>query len=198
MLNTLITELLAIAAIAAIASFASHYYGLIQSKADVEKAWAKLAVALTRRRAALDELLDAAKGDERFRPGVLTDARRLLSSTGTPESGAQRFAAEVKLSSAIGKVLASSQNYPNLAHDLHYRKLEETLLDLEEEIARRRDIYNAQVAANNAHFNNIFERSIAQFADAFPWDPFPESPGEATSGATISAKTRTVPIALAG
>jgi LemA protein len=174
-----ITGFLAIAAIAAIASFSSHYYALVQTRLDIEKAWGKLADALARRRAALEELLETAKFDDRFQPGAVSDTKRLLTATPPEGADAQRFLAEIRLSSAIGKVLATSQNYPSLARDPRYRKLEETLLDLEEEIDRRREIFNGQVALNNRHYANVFEHFMASLADVSTWERFPDDESEA-------------------
>jgi LemA protein len=174
-----LTGFLAIAAIAAIASFSSHYYSLVQTRLDVEKAWGKLSDALARRRTALEELVEAAKFDDRFAPGVVSDAKRLLLATPSEGAEAERFAAELRLSTAIGKVLATSQNYPSLAKDPRFRKLEETILDLEEEIERRRELYNVQVASNNTHYENFFEHFIAALADVYPWEHFPVTESEA-------------------
>jgi LemA protein len=187
-----LTALLAIAAIAAIASLSSHFYALVQARLDVEKAWAKLEDALARRRVALEELLETARFDDRFQPGVVSDAKRLLLTT--PNEGADplRFAAELRLSTAIGKVLATSQNYPSLARDPRYRKLEETVLDIEEEIERRRELYNAQVALNNKHYGNFFEQFLAGLADVYPWEHFPESESEALADSAAREASGTV------
>jgi hypothetical protein len=186
-----LTGFFAIGVIAAIASFSSHYYGLIQARLDIEKAWAKLNDVLKRRRAALDELLEAAKFDDRFQPGVVSDAKRLLMTMpGDGRAEAVRFDGELRLSTAIGKVLATSQNYPTLARDPRYRKLEETILDIEEEVARRRELYNAQVEINNAHYSNVFERFIASLADVDLWEPFPNSETEESEEAELRDASR--------
>jgi LemA protein len=185
---------LAIAAIAGIASFASHFYALVQTRLDIEKAWAKLSDALARRRTTLEELLDAAKWDDRFEPGIVSDTKRLLAAT--PEEGAEpkRFAAELKLSAAIGKVLATSQNYPTLANDPAFRKLDEATLDIEEEIERRREIYNAQVEINNTNRANFIQRFIAALADVDPWEHFPESTSEALAGDASRTAAKTLKV----
>ena len=186
-----LTGFFAIGAIAAIASFSSHYYGLIQARLDIEKAWAKLNDVLKRRREALNELLEAAKFDDRFQPGVVSDAKRLLMTMpGDGRAEAVRFEGELRLSTAIGKVLATSQNYPTLARDPRYRKLEETILDIEEEVARRRELYNAQVEINNAHYSNVFERFIASLADVDLWEPFPNSETEESEEAELRDASR--------
>lgn len=186
--------LLAIAAIAGIASFASHFYALVQTRLDIEKAWAKLSDALARRRTRLAELLDAAKWDDRFEPGIVSDTKRLLAAT--PEVGAERvrFVAELKLSSAIGKVLATSQNYPTLANDPAFRRLDEAILDIEEEIERRRELYNAQVEINNANRANFIQRFIAALADVDLWEHFPESTSEALASDPSRAAAKTLPV----
>jgi LemA protein len=169
---------LAAASIAAGAYFSKLYYGDVQVRIDLERAWTKLDALLVRRRAALETLLDTAESNGGFRPGVLSEAARLRSQT--PAAGAvpERFEAESKLSVAIGKVLATAQNYPALARDAHYKKLEERLLDLEEEIERRRERYNEQVALNNARCTALPDRFAASLAGLEPRESFPGSPAD--------------------
>lgn len=141
-------------------SFAiSIYNSLVQVRVDVDTAWSNVDVLLKQRHDELGKLLDSVKAYMGYEQGLLSNIAALRSQAGRGGQGAERMQAESALSAGIGRLFAVAENYPQLRASDQFTSLQNAIIDLEQQISRRREFYNAEVNVNNAR--------CAQFPDAF-------------------------------
>jgi LemA protein len=130
---------------------ASTYNGLVGLRNQVKNAWAQIDVQLKRRYDLIPNLVETVKGymtHERQTLEAVTQARNLaqkLSSSGAGERGK----AEGELSSALARLLAVAENYPDLKANQNFLALQEELTSTENKISFSRQFYNDSVLRYN-------------------------------------------------
>jgi LemA protein len=72
--------------------------------------------------------------------------------------------AENQLTAGLGRLFAVAENYPQLRASEGYAQLETAIAGLEEQIARRREFYNAEVNVNNARSAQFPDLVLAPLA----------------------------------
>lgn len=131
--------------------FIGVYNGLVRRRNQVKNAWAQIDVQLKRRYDLIPNLVETVKGytkHERETLESVTNARNLaqqISGSGV----AARAKAEGELSSALSKLLAVVENYPDLKANQNYLALQEELSSTENKISFSRQFYNDSVLQLN-------------------------------------------------
>jgi len=125
------------------------YNALVQVKHQVDQAWANIDVLLRQRHDELPKLVDAVKGYLTHERTLLEDVTALRTRALAPGAGAQRLEAEQALSQGVSKLLAVAERYPQLRASEVFIDLQRRISALEEQIAHRREFYNAAVNINN-------------------------------------------------
>ncbi|HEV3156326.1 MAG TPA: LemA family protein [Candidatus Baltobacteraceae bacterium] len=156
----------------------SLYNSLVQVRVDVDTAWSNVDVLLKQRHDELGKLLDAVKNYMGYERDLLAKITMLRSQTGSGGQGAQRLEAESALSAGIGRLFAVAENYPNLRASEEFGRLEGAITDLEQQIARRREFYNAEVNINNTRCAQVPDSFVAPMAGLHPHDLFQASSEE--------------------
>jgi LemA protein len=137
------------------------FNGLVRLRNQVKNAWAQIDVQLKRRYDLIPNLVETVKGymtHERETMEAVTNARNLaqsLSSAGAAERGK----AEGELSSALARLLAVAENYPNLKANQNFLALQEELTSTENKISFSRQYYNDSVLSYN-NKTQMFPSSI--------------------------------------
>ncbi|HJO93570.1 MAG TPA: LemA family protein [Victivallales bacterium] len=129
--------------------------GLVSKDEAVNEAWAQIETQLTRRTDLIPNLVSTVKGYAAHEKEIFTDiskARARLIDGKTPSAKA---AANGMLNSALGRLLAISENYPNLKANQSFIRLQDELAGTENRIAVARTRYNNSV--------KIFNSSIRKF-----------------------------------
>ena len=142
----------------------SIYNGLVAVKHQVEQAWSNIDVLLRQRHDELPKLIDVVKGYGAYERDVLEKVTMLRArqSGGSPD--ATRLAAEEELSHAVSRILATAEAYPDLKASATYLELQQRISRLEEQIAHRREFYNAAVNLNNVRTEQLPEMLLAPMA----------------------------------
>jgi LemA protein len=70
--------------------------------------------------------------------------------------------AETELRAGLGQLFAVVENYPNLKADESFRHLQTRITQLEENIADRRELYNASVNLNNVRIHQFPDLVVAR------------------------------------
>jgi LemA protein len=172
-----------IAVLAAIALWAVGIYNkLVNLRNAVKNAFAQIDVQLTRRHDLIPNLVEAVKGymkHERETLEAVISARTravagLKEASAHPESAAaiqELSGAESALSSALGRLFALSEAYPDLKADRNMMQLQEELTSTENRVAFSRQAFNdAVMGYNNARENfpnNLIANSFGFDAAAF-------------------------------
>src|SRR4051795_13607942 len=123
----------------------SLYNGMIRARNKVDEAWSGIDVQLKRRHDLIPNLVETVKGyaaHERETFQAVTDARtKAMSASGPAQAGA----AEGALSSALGRLFAVAEAYPQLRASENFQQLQGELTNTEDQIAGARRIYNGNV-----------------------------------------------------
>jgi len=131
--------------------FAGTYNGLVRLRNQVKNAWAQIDVQLKRRHDLIPNLVETVKGykiHERETMEAVTKARNLaLQVMGSGVSAQAK--AEGELSSALARLLAVVENYPDLKANQNFLALQEELASTENKIGFSRQFYNDSVLRLN-------------------------------------------------
>lgn len=125
---------------------------LVRLRNQVKNAWAQIDVQLKRRYDLIPNLVDTVKGymkHERETLESVTKARNLAQQAASAGVGI-RSKAETELSSALARLLAVVENYPDLKANQNFLALQEELASTENKISFSRQYYNDSVL----RFNN--------------------------------------------
>ena len=131
--------------VAVVAWVVSGYNRLVRSRVRIDEAWAQIDTQLQRRHDLIPNLVNTVKGyaaHERETFEEVTAARAKAISVQGPADLAE---AENGLTQALGKLLAITENYPELKADQNFRQLQEELAHTENMVAGSRGHYNASV-----------------------------------------------------
>ncbi len=132
-------------------AFVATYNGLVKLRNQVKNAWAQIDVQLKRRYDLIPNLVETVKGYMKFERETLeavTKARNVAvqaSSSGAAERGK----AEGELSSALTRLLAVVERYPDLKANQSFLALQEQLTSTENKISFSRQYYNDSVLRYN-------------------------------------------------
>lgn len=151
-------------AVLVIAYGACQYNSLVNTEEDVVGEWAEVENQLQRRSDLIPNLVQTVKGFAAHEKEIfkdVADARsRLLGAKGPAESAS----ANAGLESALGRLLAISEAYPDLKSNTNFLQLQDELAGTENRVAVARKRYNEASRAYNKTIRT-FPRRL--FAGAF-------------------------------
>ena len=127
------------------------YNSLVRVRNQKDNAWAQIDVQLKRRYDLIPNLVNTVKGyvkHERETLEAVTNARNLAQQAASSGAGV-RSKAEGELSSALSRLLAVVENYPDLKANQNFLALQEELTSTENKIGFARQYYNDSVLRLN-------------------------------------------------
>ncbi len=127
------------------------YNGLVRGRNQVKNAWAQIDVQLKRRYDLIPNLIETVKGyvkHERETLEAVTTARNLAQKLASSGAG-ERARVEGELTSALGRLLAVAEAYPDLKANQNFLALQEELTSTENKIGFSRQFYNDSVLRYN-------------------------------------------------
>jgi LemA protein len=154
-----LTLVLLLAVAALVVLVIGVYNRLVRSRVRVDEAWAQIDTQLQRRHDLIPNLVETVKGyaaHERATFEEVTAARAKAISVQAPAELAE---AENGLTQALGKLLAITENYPELKADANFRQLQDELAHTENMVAGARGNYNASVRAYD-ELRQVFPSSL--------------------------------------
>src|SRR5216110_3660877 len=161
------------------------YNGLVTFRQSVKNAWAQIDVQLKRRHDLIPNLVNTVKGyaaHEKETFERVINARARATSASSP---AEAIKAEGELSSALARLLAVSEAYPELKANQNFIALQEELTGTENRIAYARQFYNDSAARLNTQIQ-IFPTVVIAGILGFKEEPFFEAPAEEKAAPTVS------------
>src|SRR5882672_5677720 len=132
-------------------SLAGIYNHLVAQDQQVRGAWAQVQNVLQRRADLIPNLVETVKGYASHEKEVfesVAEARGRLAGATTPQ---EATAANAGMTSALGRLLAISENYPELKANENFIRLQDELAGSENRIATERMRYNDTVRVYNTH-----------------------------------------------
>jgi LemA protein len=161
------------------------YNKFVGQEESVKSQWAQVQNQLQRRNDLIPNLVETAKGYASHEESVykdIADARSKLLAAKSPEETIQ---AANQQTSALGRLLAVVENYPQLKADEQFNRLMDELSGTENRIAVERMRYNEKVQAYNVS-RRQFPSNITAKMFSFKEYPFFEAPASAQEAPKVN------------
>jgi LemA protein len=145
---------------------ASGYNGLVSKQTVVEQRAADIESQLKRRADLVPNLVATVKGYAKHEQQIYRDiaqARSRLLNADVNTNPAQAAQANQAFNSALGRLLAVAENYPNLKADQNFIRLQDELTGTENRINYTRLQYNETVQAYNLAVRTFPNNLVAGF-----------------------------------
>ena len=169
---------MAVLAVAALPLTGCSYNTFVSQEQAIKAQWAQVENQLQRRNDLIPNLVETTKGFAQHEEAVykdIADARGKLLAAKSPE---ETIAAANQQTSALGRLLAVVENYPQLKSNEQFNRLMDELAGTENRIAVERMRYNETVQAYNTS-RGQFPSNLTAKAFGFKEYPFFQAPPEA-------------------
>lgn len=150
---------LVVVALLVFGSYISARNQMVTKNEQVKQTWSQVDVVLQRRADLIPNLVATVQGFAAHETTVFSDianARAALLGAHDPQS---KIAANGQLDGALGRLLAISENYPQLRSNQNFLQLQDELAGTENRIAVERRRYNQALQDYNT-FIGLFPNSI--------------------------------------
>ncbi len=151
---TAFTAVIVVLALGAVLVLGS-YNGLVSAEENVNSKWSQIENQLQRRADLIPNLVETVKGYAAHEEKILTEVTRAREKLIGARSVGEKAEADRELSSALSRLLAVVENYPNLKADANFRQLADELAGTENRIAVARMDYNNAVQAYNSRIRRF-------------------------------------------
>ncbi|HBB67064.1 MAG: hypothetical protein A2X28_05470 [Elusimicrobia bacterium GWA2_56_46] len=156
-------KILAVVLLAVVVWVVMIFNKLVNLRNQVANAFKQIDVQLKRRYDLIPNLVNSVKGEMKFETATLEkviQARAAAMSAGSAGNLNELMAKEGMLTQALGKLIALTENYPNLKASESVKALMEELTHTENQIGFSRQFYNDLVTKFNTEQqvfpNNVF------------------------------------------
>ncbi|MBI3303121.1 MAG: LemA family protein [Deltaproteobacteria bacterium] len=132
------------------------YNTMVSMKEEVNSAWAQVENQLQRRNDLIPNLVETTKGYAAHEKEIfesVANARSKLIGAGSNRG--EQIEAANQVSSALSRLLALSERYPDLKADKQFARLSDELAGTENRIATERRRYNEVVQAYNTYIKSF-------------------------------------------
>ena len=125
------------------------YNSLVALRQTVKNAWAQIDVQLKRRHDLIPNLVNTVKGYAAHEKETLERVVAARASATQAKLPQEAIKAEGELSSALARLLAVAEGYPDLKANQNFLALQEELVSTENKISFARQFYNDSVTRYN-------------------------------------------------
>lgn len=156
---------------------------LVSLKEDVEMQKSQIETTLQRRMDLIPNLVETVKGYTNYEEEVFTEiANARAKLAGSIESGDVESIdkASNEFDSAVGRLLAIAENYPELKASDQFTRLQDELAGTENRISVARQHYNEKVRSYNTTVQKFPSSIVASMSGFYPMEYF-----EADEGANV-------------
>lgn len=170
-----ILSIVIVAVIVLFISFFSSRNGLIDLREDVEMQQSQIETTLQRRSDLIPNLVVTVKGYANHEEKVFTEIAEARSKlAGSIKSGDMKSISEANdtLDSALSRLLAISENYPDLKASEQFIALQDELAGTENRISVARQHYNEKVNTYNTEVQKFPTSIVAGMSGYYPLQYF--------------------------
>jgi len=165
------------------------YNRIVALREQIDAAWAQVENQLQRRNDLIPNLIEVTRGYAAHEKEIfvhVADARAKLMSAGSRD---EKIDAAGELGTALGRLLAIAERYPDLKANQQFARLSDELAGTENRIAVERMRYNEAVRAYNSAIKSF---PTVLYANAFGFQPqkYFEAPEEAKKVPKVDFGTR--------
>jgi LemA protein len=154
------------------------YNTFVKQEEAVKAQWAQVENQLQRRNDLIPNLVETAKGFAQHEESIYKDIAEARSRLLAAKSPEESIAAANQQTSALGRLLAVVENYPNLKSDQQFNRLMDELAGTENRLSVERMRYNERVQEYNTA-RRQFPGNVTAKMFGFKEYPFFEVPAEA-------------------
>ena len=179
---------LVVVTLATVPSFGCSYNTFVSQDEAIKAQWAQVENQLQRRNDLIPNLVETVKGYAAHEEGVykdIADSRSKLLAAKSPEETIQ---AANQQTTALGRLLAVVENYPQLRANEQFNRLMDELSGTENRIAVERMRYNERIREYNTA-RRQFPANLTAKMFGFKEHPFFEAPPEARQVPKVNFKT---------
>lgn len=138
------------------------YNRLVLKRQSAKEGWSGIDVQLKRRRNLIPNLVETVKGYAQHEKQLFAEVTELRAKTAaSDDSLGQRQELEGQLSTALMRIFAVSEDYPDLQADKTFRELQTSLGELENQIQMARRYYNGTVRDLNVSVQSFPSNIVA-------------------------------------
>ena len=139
------------------------YNTMVTMKEAVDSAWAQVMNQLQRRNDLIPNLVEVTKGYAAHEKEIFEAVANARSKLLAAQTRDEQIEAAQQESSALGRLLAIAENYPNLKADAQFARLSDELSGTENRIAVERKRYNDTVQEYNTYVKRLPQALYAGF-----------------------------------
>jgi LemA protein len=140
---------------------AAQYNSLVNRSEQVEGAWSQVENVLQRRADLVPNLVETVKGYAAHEREIFTEVANARARLLAARDPAESEAADRQLGSALGRLLAIAERYPDLKANQNFLRLQDELAGSENRIAVERMRYNDAVRDYNARIRRFPTNLVA-------------------------------------
>ena len=138
------------------------YNKFVSLRAGMDSSWSDIDVQLKRRYDLIPALVDTVRGYKDYEASTLENVIKARQRGIDASTIIDQEKAENMISSALGKLFALAEAYPDLKANTTFMKLQNELSAIEEAIQSARRYYNAIVRDNNAKTESFPDLFVAR------------------------------------
>ena len=144
------------------------YNSLVALKNQVANAWKQIDVQLKRRHDLIPNLVNTVKGSMEFEQSTLEAVISARNKAVAAQGVAATARAEGELTQALGRLIALTENYPDLKSSANVLQLQEELTSTENKVGFARQLYNDTATQYNTRQMQFPTNLVAGLAKASP------------------------------
>jgi len=154
---------------------AGAYNQTVAARRELERAFANVDVSLKQRNDEIPQLVEVCRGYAAHERQVLEKVVSLRAAFDRGSRLSEKVETENRLGPELGRLVALGEAYPDLKANGLFLKISDRLTALENEIADRRELFNAAVTAYNTWIQSVPVNVLAR-ATGFVEKPLLELP----------------------
>ena len=139
---------------------------LVRLEKDVDRAWSNIDTVLQQRFDMIPNMVKIVMqytGHEKEIFGELTEARKTFAAASKSGDVSGVMAAEAMASLAMPKLLALSEDYPDLKANVNFASLQDDYKEIEDQVTDQRQLYNSSATNFNTAIELVPNNIVASF-----------------------------------
>lgn len=141
--------------------FVACYNKLVKGRITVEEAFSTMDVYLKKRFDLIPNLVETVKGYAKHEKETFSDVIKLRNKSYSNMSDEEKIEYSKTVSTAIPKIMALAEAYPDLKANQNFMELSGQLRKIEEDIANSRKYYNGAVKKYNMTVQSVPTNIVA-------------------------------------
>lgn len=149
------------------------YNGFVALKNNINRDWSNIDVLLKQRYDELPKLIKVCEGYMQHEQKTLEAVIKARSQVNSARSDHDRMQSQNMLTDTLKSLFMVVERYPELKADVGFRQLSNRITEIEDQIADRRELFNASVTIYNTRLDQFPDVIIARlfnFASRELWN----------------------------